>query len=44
MRIVWYIMGALALVSLFFVLWDKFRYTGEETEVDKDDERFGKSI
>ena len=44
MRIFWYFVGALMLLSLVLVLWDKFRYTGEETEVDKDDEGFGRSI
>ena len=44
MSIFWYSVGALTLLSLVIVLWDKYRYTSDETEVDKDDEGFGRSI
>ena len=44
MQVFWYFVGAMALVSVAMVLWDRFRYPNDETEVDKDDERFGRSI
>ena len=44
MTALWIALGALALTSAAIVLWDWLRYPTDATEVDKDDERFGRSI